>query len=50
MLDRPENIAAGQELIIERAVQHLLEELEKPQYQRPGKPSGPIRRPGGGGL
>ncbi len=49
ILDRPEDIAAGRELMIERAVQHLLEELEKPQYQRPLKPAGPIRRAGGGG-
>lgn len=49
VLDRPEDIAAGRELIIERAVEYLLEELEKPQYQRPAKPAGPIRR-GGGGL
>jgi tricorn protease len=50
VLDRPEDIAAGRELMIERAVEYLLEELTKPQYQRPGKPAGPIRRAGGGGL
>ena len=50
VLDRPEDIAAGRELIIERAVEYLLEELEKPQYQRPAKPTGPIRRAGGGGM
>jgi tricorn protease len=49
ILDRPEEIAAGGEPIIERAVEYLLEELQKPQYQRPGKPGGPIRRAGGGG-
>jgi tricorn protease len=49
VLDRPEEIAAGREPMIERAVQYLLQELEKPQYQRPGKPAGPIRRAGGGG-
>jgi len=49
LLDRPEDIAAGRERMIERAVEHLLEELQKPQYERPGKPAGPIRRPGGGG-
>ena len=50
VLDRPDQIASGQQPMIERAVQYLLEELEKPQYRRPEKPSGPIRRPGGGGL
>jgi tricorn protease len=45
LLDRPEEIAAGREPMIERAVQYLLEELKKPQYRRPEKPSGPIRRP-----
>jgi tricorn protease len=49
MVDRPEDIAFGHERMIERAVEHLLQELEKPQYQRPGKPAGPIRAPGGGG-
>ncbi|NNM07399.1 MAG: acetyl-CoA synthetase, partial [Gemmatimonadetes bacterium] len=34
VLDRPEDIAAGREAIIERAVEHLLQELENPQYQR----------------
>ena len=48
VLDRPEEIAAGREPIIEAAVRHLLEELEKPQYQRPGMPRGPNRRPNGG--
>jgi len=48
VLDRPEDIAAGREFIIERAVEYLLQELEKPQYQRPGKPTGPIRKAGGG--
>ncbi|MEJ2206863.1 MAG: S41 family peptidase, partial [Gemmatimonadota bacterium] len=49
VLDRPEEIAAGREPIIERAVEFLLQELENPQYQRPPKPAGPIRRDGGGG-
>jgi tricorn protease len=49
ILDRPEEIAAGLEPIIEKAVEYLLEELQKPQYQRPGKPAGPVRRAGGGG-
>ena len=49
ILDRPEEIAAGREPMIERAVEYLLQELEKPQYKRPEKPSGPIRRAGGGG-
>ncbi|MGW8266127.1 MAG: S41 family peptidase [Longimicrobiales bacterium] len=49
VLDVPDEIAAGREPMIERAVQYLLQELEKPQYQRPGKPAGPIRRVGGGG-
>ena len=44
VLDRPEDIAAGREAIIQRAVEHLLQELDNPQYQRPGKPTGPIRR------
>ncbi len=48
VLDRPEEIAAGREPIIERAVQYLLQELEKPQYRKPDKPRGPIRRAGGG--
>jgi len=47
VLDRPEEVAAGREPIIEAAVRHLLEELEKPQYQQPGTPRGPIRRPNG---
>jgi tricorn protease len=45
VLDLPEQIAAGREPIIERAVQFLLEELNKPQYQRPDKKPGPVRRP-----
>ncbi|MGD2122870.1 MAG: PDZ domain-containing protein [Gemmatimonadota bacterium] len=49
VLDRPEDIAAGRELMIERAVEHLLEELTRPRYQRPEKPAGPVRRAGGGG-
>jgi len=49
VLDRPEEIAAGREPMIERAIQYLLEELKKPQYQRPDRPAGPIRKPGGGG-
>jgi tricorn protease len=49
VLDRPEDIAAGREAIIQRAVEHLLQELDNPQYQRPGKPRGPIRRGGVGG-
>jgi len=49
VLDRPEAVAAGRELMIERAVEFLLQELENPQYRRPEKPSGPIRRVGGGG-
>ncbi len=52
VLDRPEEIAAGREPIIEAAIRHLLEELEKPQYQRPPWPAGPVRtggsRSGGG--
>ena len=43
VLDRPEEIAAGREPIIEAAVEYLLRELEKPQYQRPEKPVGPER-------
>ncbi len=50
VLDRPELVAAGREPIIERAVEVLLKELEKPQYRRPKKPAGPIRKaPGGKG-
>jgi len=49
VLDRPEEIAAGRQPIIERAVEHLLQKLEKPQYKRPEKPTGPIRKVGGGG-
>jgi hypothetical protein len=30
-------------------VEYLLQELENPQYRRPQKPGGPIRRPGGAG-
>ncbi|MFW6330517.1 MAG: S41 family peptidase, partial [Gemmatimonadota bacterium] len=48
VLDRPEEIAAGREPIIERAVEYLLRELQKPRYQRPDKPAGPQRgHPGG---
>ena len=43
--DTPHLIARGEEPMIERAVAHLLEELQKPQYRRPGTPPGPIRRP-----
>lgn len=49
VLDRPEEIAAGREPMIERAIEYLLEELQKPQYRRPERPHGPIRRVGGGG-
>ena len=45
VLDRPELIAAGRQPMIEEAVRVLLAELENPQYQRPGTPGGPIRRP-----
>ncbi|NJD20116.1 MAG: acetyl-CoA synthetase, partial [Gemmatimonadetes bacterium] len=48
MVDRPEDIAAGHERMIERAVQYLLEELKKPQYKRPDRPAPAIRRPPGG--
>jgi tricorn protease len=48
MLDRPEDIAAGRERMIGKAVEHLLKELEKPQYKRPDRPAAPIRTPGGG--
>jgi tricorn protease len=44
VIDRPEEIAAGREPMIERAVQYLLGELQKPQYRRPAKPEAPIRR------
>jgi len=50
VLDVPHEIAAGQEPMIERAVQYLLQELEKPQYHLPEKPVAPIRKPGGGGT
>ncbi len=49
VLDRPEDIAAGREPIIKRAIEYLLQELENPLYRRPDKPRGPIRRAGGGG-
>jgi len=49
ILDRPEEIAAGREPMIERAVEYLLQQLESGQYERPEKPAGPIRRAGGGG-
>lgn len=45
VLDRPEQIARGEEPMIERAVEYLLKELQKPQYRRPVTPPGPIRRP-----
>ncbi len=45
VLDRPEEIAAGREPIIERAIEYLLRELEKPQYRRPETPAGPRRGP-----
>ncbi len=45
VLDRPEEIAAGREPMIERAVQYLLQELQKPRYQRPEAPPGPVRIP-----
>jgi len=48
MVDRPEDIVAGRDLMIQRAVEYLLQELENPQYRRPEKPAGPIRRGGGG--
>ena len=47
VLDRPAEIAAGREPIIEAAVDWLLRELESPQYRRPEKPTGPERGPGG---
>jgi len=47
VVDRPELIAAGREPMLERAVQYLLEQLAQPQYQRPGRPAGPVRRPPG---
>ncbi|HSG07165.1 MAG TPA: PDZ domain-containing protein [Longimicrobiales bacterium] len=49
VLDRPEEIAAGREPMIERAVRYLLEELAKPHPTEPPKPAGPIRRAPGGG-
>jgi tricorn protease len=49
VLDRPEEIAAGREPIIERAVEELLRMLDDPRYQRPRKPLGPNRAGGGGG-
>ena len=45
VLDRPEQIARGQEPIIETAVEYLLRELETPQYRRPDRPVGPVRGP-----
>ncbi|MDX1675747.1 MAG: S41 family peptidase, partial [Longimicrobiales bacterium] len=48
VIDRPEEIAAGREPIIERAVQYLLQQLEEEQYQRPETPAGPERGPPGG--
>lgn len=47
MVDRPEDIAAGHERMIERAVQYLLKELEKPQYKRPDRPAPAKRGPPG---
>ena len=47
VVDLPELIARGREPMIERAVQHLLQELQKPQYRAPPKPTGPVRRPPG---
>ena len=49
ILDRPEQIAGGEEPMIERAVRYLLEELAKPHGTEPPKPAGPIRRAPGGG-
>jgi tricorn protease len=43
VLDRPEEIAAGREPMIEAAVEYLLLELAKPQYRRPQTPPGPRR-------
>ena len=43
--DLPHLIARGEEPMLEQAVAHLLEELKKPQYQKPQKPAGAIRRP-----
>jgi tricorn protease len=49
VLDRPELIAGGREPMIEAAVEYLLRELARPQYQRPRTPVGPQRgHPGGG--
>jgi len=45
VIDRPELIAAGREPMIEKAVEVLLRELEKPQYRKPVKPKGPVRGP-----
>jgi tricorn protease len=45
VLDRPEEIAAGREPMIERAVQYLLEELQRQQAARPDPPPGPTRIP-----
>ncbi len=45
VLDLPEQIARGEEPMIERAIDYLLRELENPQYRRPIKPAGPVRRP-----
>lgn len=45
VLDRPEQIARGEEPMIERAIEFLLNELENPQYRWPVKPTGPVRRP-----
>lgn len=48
VLDRPEEIAAGREPMIERAVQYLLQQLEEGEYKRPERPAGPDRGPPGG--
>ena len=49
VIDRPEEIAAGREPIIERAVEYLLRQLEEQeQYERPETPVGPDRGPPGG--
>jgi tricorn protease len=47
VVDRPEDIAAGREPIIERAVEYLLQALQDPQYHQPETPAGPERGPGG---
>ncbi|MFO7892745.1 MAG: PDZ domain-containing protein [Longimicrobiales bacterium] len=48
VIDRPEEIAAGHEPIIERAVQYLLRQLEEnPPEEKPETPVGPERGTGG---